>query len=43
MIDEEYIPQLKNLGVVEIFPPGSSLDEIANLIKEYHGGKEVMK
>ena len=38
------IPRLKEMGVIEIFRPGNSMDSIADFIKNYHrgnqGGKE---
>jgi methylmalonyl-CoA mutase C-terminal domain/subunit len=32
----EDIPRVKKMGVVEVFGPGSSMDSIANFIKNYH-------
>ena len=38
------IPRLKEIGVIEIFRPGNSMDSIADFIRNYHrgnqGGKE---
>jgi methylmalonyl-CoA mutase C-terminal domain/subunit len=34
IIPPEDIPMLKEMGIAEVFPPGSSLDSIVNFIKE---------
>jgi len=33
-IPREHIPRLKEMGVAEVFPPGSSLEAICQFIKE---------
>lgn len=33
-VPREDIPQLKEMGVAEVFPPGSSLDSIVSFIKD---------
>lgn len=44
VVPSEDIPRVKEMGVVEVFGPGRSMDSIANFIKNYHrgnqGGKE---
>ena len=37
------VTQLKEMGVVEVFGPGSSIDSIANFIKNYHRGNQGSK
>jgi methylmalonyl-CoA mutase C-terminal domain/subunit len=37
------VTQLKEMGVVEVFGPGSSIDSIANFIKDYHRGNQGSK
>jgi methylmalonyl-CoA mutase, C-terminal domain len=34
IIPDQDIPKLKNLGIAEIFPPGSSLQEIIQFVRE---------
>ena len=34
------IPRLKEMGVVEVFRPGNSMDSIADFIKNYHRGNQ---
>ena len=34
IIPDPDVPRLKELGIAEIFPPGSSLDDIGNFIRE---------
>ena len=36
IIRSREIPQLKQMGVVEVFGPGSSIDSIADLMKRSH-------
>ena len=38
IVTSKDIPRLKSIGVIEIFGPGSSLDSIANFLKNYHRG-----
>ena len=38
IVTSKDIPRLKSMGVIEIFGPGSSLDSIANFMKNYHRG-----
>jgi methylmalonyl-CoA mutase C-terminal domain/subunit len=35
IIPDSDVPKLKELGIAEIFPPGSSLDEIVKFIREH--------
>jgi methylmalonyl-CoA mutase C-terminal domain/subunit len=35
IIPDQDVPKLKELGVAEIFPPGSSLDEIVTFVKAH--------
>jgi methylmalonyl-CoA mutase C-terminal domain/subunit len=42
-IPREDIPQLKEMGIAEVFPPGSSLDAIVNFIKENVRPKEHIR
>jgi methylmalonyl-CoA mutase C-terminal domain/subunit len=37
------VTQLKEMGVVEVFGPGSSIDSIANFINNYHRGNQGSK
>jgi methylmalonyl-CoA mutase C-terminal domain/subunit len=39
-VPREDIPTLKEMGIAEVFPPGSSLDSIVNFIKENVTPKE---
>ena len=39
-VPQEDIPQLKEMGIAEVFPPGSSLDSITNFIKDNIKPKE---
>lgn len=41
IIPPEDIPMLKEMGIAEVFPPGSSLDSIVNFIKENVKPKEL--
>jgi methylmalonyl-CoA mutase C-terminal domain/subunit len=37
------VTQLKEMGVAEVFGPGSSIDSIANFVKDYHRGNQASK
>ena len=37
------IPRLKEMGVIEIFRPGNSMDSIADFIRNYHRGNQGSK
>jgi len=37
------IPRLKEIGVIEIFRPGNSMDSIADFIRNYHRGNQGSK
>jgi methylmalonyl-CoA mutase C-terminal domain/subunit len=36
IIRSREIPQLKEMGVIQVFGPGSTIDSIADLMKRYH-------